>query len=638
MENDAHLRNISIANDHDVAINDIKDDNPKAKNITVPMDQQAEHQQTDRSEHQPNTNHSAAALVVEGVTEKRAKYLVDPGDEPRNSSAFNSPEWSLTSLKGVGEVSSNNVTTGRFNESGDALKTLADLVDSLEQSEGKNMSSIDGVYSTTSADGLLHKSLLHDNSSRIDDSVHQDNSINSFQVTTVAPRTNTGRTASITRKELDARRISDDVSVFNRPTGTQNVTKEKFSQAGTDLNQSAQDGDKVALRSEETTDSIASTQAGKTEQESREIPTTPLPSTETTELPTTTNPLTTTEMEDETTTDMPELTTIPDEITTTNPSEPSSETTTPKSTSTSPAIIRTIPKRTTISAEPTSTAIPDLETTTFYSSTISNRVPEVEEAETTISPETTTLPATSTRTTNADDTSTSRPTLVSLRPTTSSTAHIASVRPTDKLNLEISTTAIDLNRQEDKYSTVLDPANKKGSPSKPDETLVDEATTTGGPTENDENEDGPSNTTQAPISAGNPVSDGLDVNAIIAISVSIVGVIALILLVAFLFIMRKRQKQLTYGQRCRPVGLDAYSLDNISVYNSVRRKGALRSSKRAYGNAAFDDPGLKNNLLNISSLGAFVQKKMAIYDEFKDVPLVTARIDEVPAGCEDKNR
>lgn len=55
--------------------------------------------------------------------------------------------------------------------------------------------------------------------------------------------------------------------------------------------------------------------------------------------------------------------------------------------------------------------------------------------------------------------------------------------------------------------------------------------------------------------------------------------------------MKKRQKQLTYGQRCRPVGLDAYSLDNVSVYNSVRRKvNALRLSKRSYGNSAFEDP------------------------------------------------
>lgn len=102
--------------------------------------------------------------------------------------------------------------------------------------------------------------------------------------------------------------------------------------------------------------------------------------------------------------------------------------------------------------------------------------------------------------------------------------------------------------------------------------------------------------------------------------------------------MRKRQKQLTYGQRCRPVGLDAYSLDNVSVYNSVRRKGALRQSKRAYGNAAFDDPELKNNVLSSAALATFVTKRLDIYEEFKELPTVTARVDEVPAGCEDKNR
>ena len=53
--------------------------------------------------------------------------------------------------------------------------------------------------------------------------------------------------------------------------------------------------------------------------------------------------------------------------------------------------------------------------------------------------------------------------------------------------------------------------------------------------------------------------------------------------------MRKRQKSLSYGQRCTPVSLDAYSLDSVSVCNSssVRRKGA---SKRSYGNPAFTDP------------------------------------------------
>lgn len=85
--------------------------------------------------------------------------------------------------------------------------------------------------------------------------------------------------------------------------------------------------------------------------------------------------------------------------------------------------------------------------------------------------------------------------------------------------------------------------------------------------------------------------DGSDVNAIIAITVSVIAVVALVLLVGFLYVMRKRQKQLSYGQRCQPVGLDAYSLDNVSVYNSVRRKNNnLRLSKRSYGNSAFEDP------------------------------------------------
>lgn len=102
--------------------------------------------------------------------------------------------------------------------------------------------------------------------------------------------------------------------------------------------------------------------------------------------------------------------------------------------------------------------------------------------------------------------------------------------------------------------------------------------------------------------------------------------------------MRKRQKQMTYGQRCRPVGLDAYSLDNVSLYNSVRRKGLLRASKRSFGNAAFDDPSLKNNLLTMSALATYVQNKNAIYEEFRELPTVTARADEVPVGCETKNR
>jgi hypothetical protein len=60
----------------------------------------------------------------------------------------------------------------------------------------------------------------------------------------------------------------------------------------------------------------------------------------------------------------------------------------------------------------------------------------------------------------------------------------------------------------------------------------------------------------------------------------------------FQFVMKRRSNQ-KFSQRCRPVGLDAYSLDNVSVYNSVRRKpnrDNLRQSKRSYGNSAFEDP------------------------------------------------
>ncbi|XP_067647418.1 mucin-22 isoform X2 [Eurosta solidaginis] len=130
-----------------------------------------------------------------------------------------------------------------------------------------------------------------------------------------------------------------------------------------------------------------------------------------------------------------------------------------------------------------------------------------------------------------------------------------------------------------------------------------------------------------------------DVNVIIAITVSVIGVVALILLVAFLYLMRKRQKQMSYGQRCRPVSLDAYSLDNVSVLGSMRRrKGILRTSKRSYGNIAFDDPSLCHNVLNANELAKFVERRSSIFEEFRDVPQIIARADEIPPGCEDKNR
>uniref|UniRef100_A0A1B0GED0 Uncharacterized protein n=1 Tax=Glossina morsitans morsitans TaxID=37546 RepID=A0A1B0GED0_GLOMM len=103
--------------------------------------------------------------------------------------------------------------------------------------------------------------------------------------------------------------------------------------------------------------------------------------------------------------------------------------------------------------------------------------------------------------------------------------------------------------------------------------------------------------------------------------------------------MRKRQKSSSYSQRCRPVSLDAYTIDNTFVYNSMRLKNAaLRSSKRSHANLAFDDPFLRHNALSTIKLTRFVQEKSNIYEEFRDVPQVTTRPDEVPLGCEDKNR
>ncbi|XP_058055636.1 mucin-5AC [Anopheles bellator] len=146
-------------------------------------------------------------------------------------------------------------------------------------------------------------------------------------------------------------------------------------------------------------------------------------------------------------------------------------------------------------------------------------------------------------------------------------------------------------------------------------------------------------------SQGEPAAEE-DSSVVVAVVASIVSVIVVLLLIAaFMYypplqiVFRKRQNQVSYGQRCRPVGLDAYSLDNVSVYNSVRRKGnAARMSKRSYGNSAFEDPNFKTNPLTVAELANIIQNKTAIYDEFKEIPNVTARADEVPEGCEDKNR
>ncbi|RZC33380.1 mucin-22 [Asbolus verrucosus] len=125
---------------------------------------------------------------------------------------------------------------------------------------------------------------------------------------------------------------------------------------------------------------------------------------------------------------------------------------------------------------------------------------------------------------------------------------------------------------------------------------------------------------------------------IAAITISSIGAVCLILLAGLLIIMRKRQKRFNYGQRCTPVSLDDYSMDNVSVYNSVRRKGMLRSSKRSYGNPAFEDPASVSHPLNFPALGKFANNLEDMRAEFEEIPQITARTNELPEGCDTKNR
>ncbi|XP_015120577.1 mucin-4 isoform X2 [Diachasma alloeum] len=128
-------------------------------------------------------------------------------------------------------------------------------------------------------------------------------------------------------------------------------------------------------------------------------------------------------------------------------------------------------------------------------------------------------------------------------------------------------------------------------------------------------------------------------NAIAVVVVSCVAFICLVLLAGLLFIMRKRQTRFNYGERCRPVSLDAFSLDSVSAYNSVRRKGANRASKRSYGNPTFEDStAVPSHPLNFSGLSTFCNEQSAIYEEYSGIPQVSARIDELPTGAEVKNR
>ncbi|XP_068081749.1 uncharacterized protein [Anabrus simplex] len=133
-------------------------------------------------------------------------------------------------------------------------------------------------------------------------------------------------------------------------------------------------------------------------------------------------------------------------------------------------------------------------------------------------------------------------------------------------------------------------------------------------------------------------NESSNAGVIAAITISCIGAVCLLLLAVLLIIMRKRQKRFNYGQRCTPVSLDAYSLDSVSVYDSVRRKGGHRASKRSYGNPGFDDPGAPSHPMNFAGLANFSSDRAALEEEFGMVPQIAPKSDELPEGAETKNR
>lgn len=150
-------------------------------------------------------------------------------------------------------------------------------------------------------------------------------------------------------------------------------------------------------------------------------------------------------------------------------------------------------------------------------------------------------------------------------------------------------------------------------------------------------------TTTTETSSDETTSSGLDgptssSGTVVAIIISCVGGICLIALAFLLIVMRNRQNSFSYGQRCRPVSLDDYSVDNVSVFNSVRRKTINRGSKKSYGNPAFEDPVCLSHPLNFPAISKFANNQEDVIAEFHDIPQIVARTSELQEGCETKNR
>ncbi|XP_021936587.1 uncharacterized protein LOC110838077 isoform X3 [Zootermopsis nevadensis] len=146
------------------------------------------------------------------------------------------------------------------------------------------------------------------------------------------------------------------------------------------------------------------------------------------------------------------------------------------------------------------------------------------------------------------------------------------------------------------------------------------------------------NTVQTAEQTSDGGSEDIGGGMIAAITISCIGAACLILLAVLWLVMRKRQESFTYGQRCTPVSLDAYSLDSVSVCGSVRRKGGVRNSKRSYGNAGFDDPSSPTHPMGFAGLANFILNRESLEEEYASIPQVTANVDELPEGADTKNR
>lgn len=587
-----------------------------------------------------------SSISPEVIAEKRAKYLSDPHIGSTSPSSHSS-ESSWLDLKTVGEVHHNNVTLGRPLVQEESIKLVDGKLDS-EEIPDKGAEGSATEKSTEEHETQLQKS----NTSRIND-VPEDNSLSSLQSSSNRPTIPVTKRAGPTKSVLvEPTTLIDGSHQSMRKVPAKETELHKLIQSS---GNTPTDGVKIKSTEVESTTNVnnvgldviavTTTEHMENDEEST-IRTTDqeVYSTTEEELTTTVDDSETTILDETTTMNIvskskldktkgnmvsAEITTI---VTTTDENETvqstikeqedkassesnksvvsndiSRNTTEPIETSTTPLIIST-----TLSAKPGNVHL-ETSTTPFVSTEIDLDIREnTHQFPIPIKPITTK----STQTNQKIIVPSTEPADVQHERTNESNSSSTTTISTTQIH------EIDETTQSD--TKIISPRIKStnGSVSDLQKGIENRSTA-------------PEHQTEiAQVPDGEPT----DVNAMIAIGISVVAVVTLILLVGFLVVMRKRQKQLTYGQRCRPIGLDAYSLDNISVYNSVRRKSAIRMSKRAFGNAGFDDPGLKNNPLNISQLATFSQKRVSINDEFRDIPTVTARIEEVPVGCEDKNR